>query len=73
MHLLSIFRASSSHQVCRLDKSLYGLHQAPHYWFSKLTSSLLKFDFTQSYADYFLFTYAKSGNFLCILIYVYDL
>lgn len=29
--------------------------------------------FSQSYFDYFLFTYAKNGVFLCILIYMDDL
>lgn len=67
------FRTLDSRQVCRLNKSFYGLCQTPRCWFSKLTASLCTYVFTQSYNDYSLFTYAKNGVFLCILIYVDDL
>lgn len=44
-------------KVCRLRKSLYGLKQAPRCWFAKLSSSLEKYGFQQSYSDYsFSFT-----------------
>lgn len=59
-------------KLCRLNKSLYGLRQAPHCWFSKLTS-FCQCGFVQSYADYSLFTFRKHTVFLCILIYVDDL
>lgn len=59
MRLLLGFQAASGpHQVCRLNKSLYGVRQASRCWFSKLTTSFRKCGFTQSYADYLLFTYA---------------
>lgn len=47
-----------------------GLRQASRYWFSKLTSALRKFDFTQSYAVYSQFIYHVGNTFLCVLIYV---
>lgn len=40
MHLFLDFHASGPNQVCRFNKSLYGLRQAPCCGFSKLTNSL---------------------------------
>ncbi|GAA0138357.1 transmembrane signal receptor [Lithospermum erythrorhizon] len=51
------YSSSLPGRVCRLRKSLYGLRQAPRNWFAKLSTVLLKFGFTQSYADYSLFSY----------------
>lgn len=59
--------------VCRLQKSLYGLRQAPRNWFSKLATSLRTYGFRQSYADYSLFTYVRGNIELHVLIYVDDL
>lgn len=60
-------------KVCRLKKSLYGLRQAPRNWFSKLATALKTFGFTQSYADYSLFSFKRSGIELHVLVYVDDL
>lgn len=73
MRLRPGFQATNPHQVCHLNKYLYGLHQAPHCQFAKLIAFLSKYGFTQSYADYSPFTYTRNGVFLCILIYVDDL
>ena len=67
------FRTSNPNKVCRLRKSLYGLKQAPRQWFAKLSSKLLEYGFTKSYADYSLFTYNKSGKFMALLVYVDDI
>lgn len=37
--------------VCGLQKSLYGLRQAPRCWFPKLVASLKKYEFTRSYTN----------------------
>ena len=45
------------HYVCRLDKALYGLQQAPRAWFARLTSKLHTLGFVLSKADTSLFLY----------------
>jgi hypothetical protein len=42
--------------VCRLDKTIYGLKQTPHAWYSRLSSKLEKLDFTASKGDTSLFS-----------------
>ncbi|PKU62899.1 Retrovirus-related Pol polyprotein from transposon TNT 1-94 [Dendrobium catenatum] len=61
------------HYVCKLNKAIYGLRQAPRQWFNKLTQSLLQFGFTFSKADPSLLIYTKSQIQLYLLIYVDDL
>lgn len=63
----------SSSLVCKLRKSLYGLRQAPRLWFSKLSTTLLAMGYTQSKADYSLFSKHTSSSITLILMYVDDL
>ena len=59
-------------KVCKLRKSIYGLKQSPRCWFSKLTTALLKYGFTQSNADYTHFSFVKGSTSLHILVYIDD-
>lgn len=67
------FESSDPNLVCRLRKSLYGLKQAPRCWFAKLVTALKEYGFLQSYSDYSLFTYTKTGIQINVLVYVDDI
>lgn len=73
MQLPPRFSTTDKSKVCKLNKSIYGLRQAPRCWFSKLTTTLKKYGFVQPHSDYSLFTYADSGMQLSVLVYVDDL
>ncbi|XP_058723404.1 uncharacterized mitochondrial protein AtMg00810-like [Vicia villosa] len=60
-------------QVCRLNKSLYGLKQASRQWFEKLTTFLQAQGFLHAHADHTLFTKTDSSSFTAILVYVDDI
>jgi hypothetical protein len=60
-------------QVCKLQKSLYGLKQASRKWYEKLTSLLVKEGYIQSNADHSLFTLSQQDQFTALLIYVDDI
>ncbi|KAF5449042.1 hypothetical protein F2P56_029530, partial [Juglans regia] len=70
MQLPPGFSTSNDPRVCKLKKSLYGLKQASRQWFSKLSSSLLNFGFTQAKSDSSLFIRQTSTSFMALLIYV---
>lgn len=55
MKLPQGFSCSDKTKVCRLKKSLYGLRQAPRCWYSKLSTALRRYGFSQKYSDYSLF------------------
>ncbi|KAK1605844.1 hypothetical protein QYE76_029517 [Lolium multiflorum] len=59
--------------VCKLDKALYDLKQAPRAWYSRLSSKLHSLGFTASKADTSLFFYNKGGVSIFMLIYVDDI
>jgi histone deacetylase 1/2 len=61
------------HHICKLDKALYDLKQAPRAWFSKLSSKLLSLGFIASKAGISLFIYNKSGIHIFVLIYIDDI
>lgn len=69
MKLPPSFASNYPTKVCKLNKSLYSLRQAPHSWFTKLATTLKRFGFSQSYLDYSLFTYVDKSVRLSVLVY----
>lgn len=72
MKLPQGFQGSDPTKVARLKKSIYGLKQSPRCWFSKLSTALKAYGFTQSKPDYSHFSYIRGKVHLHILIYVDD-
>ena len=48
--------------VCRLNKSLCGLKQAPHAWYSLFASYLLTMGFVEAKSDTSLFIYRRGSD-----------
>jgi hypothetical protein len=64
---------SYPHHVCKLQKALYELKQAPRAWFSRLSTRLIALGFHGSRSDSSLFIYKDSGMIMYVLIYVDDI
>ncbi|GKD05230.1 ribonuclease H-like domain-containing protein [Tanacetum coccineum] len=60
-------------KVCKLNKSLYRLKQAPRQWNAKLTQALTEHGFVQSKFDYSLFTKNSNNVLFILLVYVDDI
>jgi hypothetical protein len=67
------YMKGTTNQVCKLLRSIYGLKQASRQWYSTFSAALIEFGFTQSKADYNLFTMATNHSFTALLVYVDDI
>lgn len=59
--------------VCRLKRSIYGLHQSARCWYRKLSEVLAKLAFKASTADQCLYVKSANGRSLFLLVYVDDM
>jgi len=73
MHLPPGYFPKGDKRVCKLNKSLYVLKQAPRQWNEKLCNTLLKNNFKQSKSDYSLFIKTDKEVFIALLVYVDDI
>jgi hypothetical protein len=64
---------SHPNYVCKLDKVLYGLNQAPRAWYSRLSKNLIEIGFNSSKVDTSLFFYSRNEITMFMLIYVDDI
>ncbi|XP_059590838.1 retrovirus-related Pol polyprotein from transposon RE1 isoform X3 [Vitis vinifera] len=62
----------AKNQVCKLQKSLYGLKQSPRAWFDRFTKAVLKLGYKQGQADHTLFVKKSHARKLAILIVYVD-
>ncbi|GBM51785.1 Retrovirus-related Pol polyprotein from transposon TNT 1-94 [Araneus ventricosus] len=60
-------------KVCKLNKSFYGLKQAPKQWFHKFQQFMNKVKFKQSTSDPCIFIRKEKGRKIIICLYVDDL
>jgi len=58
--------------VCKLDKALYGIREAPRAWNALFTSWLVSFGFSQSSVDPAIFTLVFSDLLYVLAVYVED-
>ena len=59
--------------VCKLKKSLYGLKRAPKEWYSKMDAFLLSQNFQMCKSDSNVYIHKSDGNFIIMVLYVYEL
>ncbi|CAI7922812.1 unnamed protein product [Closterium sp. NIES-54] len=60
-------------QVCQLEKSLYGIKQAPRLWQQHLHARLIRIGFLQLPHDQGMYRLRKGTNYILLIVYVDDL
>ncbi|GJZ67427.1 uncharacterized mitochondrial protein-like protein, partial [Tanacetum coccineum] len=66
-------RAISPDKVYKVEKALYGLHQAPRAWYETLSTYLLENGFKRGTIDKTLFIKKDKGDILLVQVYVDDI
>ncbi|CAI7866390.1 unnamed protein product [Closterium sp. NIES-53] len=62
-----------TNQVCQLQKSLYGIKQAPRLWQQYLHTRLTRIGFKQLPHDQGMYRLSKSNDYILLIVYVDDL
>ncbi|KAL0539597.1 hypothetical protein IC582_023813 [Cucumis melo] len=67
------FEAQFGQQVCKLQKSLYGLKQSPRAWFDRFTTFVESQGYSQGHFGHTLFIKVpKTGKIVVLIVYVDD-
>nr|GEU37063.1 hypothetical protein [Tanacetum cinerariifolium] len=61
------------HRVYKVEKAMYGLHQAPRAWYGTLSKYLLDNGFQRGAIDQTLFVRKHKGDFLLVQVYIDDI
>ncbi|GJV91127.1 putative ribonuclease H-like domain-containing protein [Tanacetum coccineum] len=61
------------YKVYKVEKALYGLHQAPRAWYETLSTYLIENGFRRGTIDKTLFIKKDKGNILLVQVYVDDI
>ncbi|CAI7892443.1 unnamed protein product [Closterium sp. NIES-54] len=64
---------ASPNQICQLEKSLYGIKQAPRLWQQHLHARLIRIGFLQLPHDQGMYRLTKDSDYILLTIYVDDL
>ncbi|KAA0060550.1 Integrase, catalytic core [Cucumis melo var. makuwa] len=68
------FEAQFGQQVCKLQKSLYGLKQSPRAWFDRFTTFVKSQGYSQGHSDHTLFTKNfETWKITILIVYVDDI
>ena len=59
--------------VCRLNKSFYGIKQAPRAWYAKIDGFMLSLSFVRCKYNINVYLKMIHGYLMLIVLYVYDL
>ena len=75
MHIpVGLETTSNFNEVCRLQKSLYGLKQSPKAWFERFTKVVKGYRFVQCQSNHTLFVkHFSEGKLAIIIVYVDDI
>nr|GEX14603.1 hypothetical protein [Tanacetum cinerariifolium] len=60
-------------KVYKVEKAMYGLHQAPRAWYNTLSKYLLTNGFQRGTIDQTLFIIRQRGHFILVQVYVNDI
>ncbi|KAL0546639.1 hypothetical protein IC582_016551 [Cucumis melo] len=68
------FEAQFGQQVCKLQKSLYGLKHSPRAWFDRFTIFVKSQGYSQGHSDHTLFIkVSETGKIAVLIVYVDDI